>query len=80
VRSISNGRLDYAWTCEQWARRLRAHRAEAVEIVGADMVARYERYLKLSALGFRMGKIGLLRLVLAPYRTGFFTERRVRPA
>ncbi|MEV4151873.1 cyclopropane-fatty-acyl-phospholipid synthase family protein [Nocardia salmonicida] len=80
VRSISNGRLDYAWTCEQWARRLRAHRAEATEIVGSDVVARYERYLKLSALGFRMGKIGLLRLVLVPYRTGFFTDRRVRSA
>ncbi|MET7770503.1 class I SAM-dependent methyltransferase [Nocardia sp. NPDC005366] len=72
VRSITNGRLDYAWTCAEWARRLRAHRGEATEIVGAETVARYERYLKLSALGFRMGKIGLLRLVLAPYGTGFF--------
>ncbi|WP_054813869.1 SAM-dependent methyltransferase [Nocardia arizonensis] len=72
VRALSNGRLDYAWTCAQWASRLREHRAEAVEMVGAETVARYERYLKLSSLGFRMGKIGLLRLVLAPYGTGFF--------
>ncbi|WP_326836050.1 cyclopropane-fatty-acyl-phospholipid synthase family protein [Amycolatopsis rhabdoformis] len=74
IRSMHNARLDYAWTCEQWARRLRARRAEAVELVGAEVVARYERYLKLSALGFRMGKIGLLRLVLVPYPTGHFTR------
>jgi cyclopropane-fatty-acyl-phospholipid synthase len=72
VRSLHNGRLDYAWTCEQWARRLRARRAEAGALVGPATVARYERYLKLSALGFRMGRIGLLRLVLDPYRAGFF--------
>ncbi|WP_433633846.1 class I SAM-dependent methyltransferase [Nocardia sp. CA-120079] len=72
IRCLTNGRLDYAWTCEEWARRLRANRAEAAEIVGTEVVARYERYLKLSALGFRMGKIGLLRLVLAPYGDGFF--------
>lgn len=72
IRSVHNGRLDYAWTCEQWARRLRARRAEAVALVGTDTVARYERYLKLSALGFRMGKIGLLRLVMGPYRDGYF--------
>ncbi|MBF6338583.1 class I SAM-dependent methyltransferase [Nocardia abscessus] len=78
IRSLTNGRLDYAWTCEQWARRLRANRAEAVGIVGADVVARYERYLKLSAFGFRMGKIGLLRLVLAPYGDRFLARRGVR--
>ncbi|WP_432855183.1 class I SAM-dependent methyltransferase [Amycolatopsis sp. CA-161197] len=74
VRSMHNARLDYAWTCEQWARRLRAHREEAVALVGPEVVARYERYLKLSALGFRMGKIGLLRLVLVPYAKGHFTR------
>jgi cyclopropane-fatty-acyl-phospholipid synthase len=73
VRSVHNGRLDYAWTCEQWARRLRARRAEAIELVGAAVVARYERYLKLSALGFRMGKICLLRLVLQPFRSAYFS-------
>ncbi|HEX3781776.1 MAG TPA: cyclopropane-fatty-acyl-phospholipid synthase family protein [Pseudonocardiaceae bacterium] len=72
IRSMRNDRLDYAWTCEQWARRLREHRAEAVEVVGKDVVARYQRYLKLSALGFRMGKICLLRLVGLPYTGSFF--------
>ncbi|MFI5606918.1 class I SAM-dependent methyltransferase [Amycolatopsis sp. NPDC051903] len=74
VRTLHNGRLDYAWTCGQWAQRLRARRAEAIALVGPEVVARYERYLKLSAVGFRMGKIGLLRLVLAPYGDGHFTR------
>ncbi|NIJ11884.1 cyclopropane-fatty-acyl-phospholipid synthase [Saccharomonospora amisosensis] len=72
VCSLHNGRLDYAWTCEQWARRLRERRSQAVRLVGAEVVARYERYLKLSALGFRMGKICLLRLVLRPFPDGYF--------
>jgi len=74
VRSVHNGRLDYAWTCEQWARRLRQRRAEAVHIVGPDVVARYERYLKLSAIGFRMGKICLFRLVLRPFTNKYFAS------
>jgi cyclopropane-fatty-acyl-phospholipid synthase len=78
VQSVSNGRLDYAWTCEEWARRLRAHRAEAVDLVGGDVVARYERYLKLSAVGFRMGKITLLRLVLRPLGGKYFEGRGAR--
>jgi cyclopropane-fatty-acyl-phospholipid synthase len=74
ITSMENGRLDYAWTCEQWARRLRTRRDEAVELVGPEVVARYERYLKMSAIGFRMGKIGLLRLVLRPYPKEHFAK------
>ncbi|WP_242623189.1 class I SAM-dependent methyltransferase [Pseudonocardia sediminis] len=72
IRSVRNDRLDYAWTCEQWAGRLRARRGEAVDLVGPDVVARYERYLRMSALGFRMGKICLLRIVATPQRDAFF--------
>ncbi len=75
IRSVANGRLDYAWTCEQWSTRLRNHRAEATALVGLDVVERYERYLKLSAMGFRMGKICLLRLVLSPYSDRTFGRR-----
>ncbi|MCZ7412957.1 SAM-dependent methyltransferase [Streptomyces sp. WMMC897] len=75
VQSVSNGRLDYAWTCEQWARRLRANRETAAAAAGPETVARYERYLKLSALGFRMGKICLFRLVLRPYGATYFNSR-----
>lgn len=78
VRSLRNDRLDYAWTCEQWARRLRDRRAAAADAVGPEMVARYERYLNLSALGFRMGKICLLRLVLSPLERGYFDRRGAR--
>ncbi|WP_067822091.1 SAM-dependent methyltransferase [Nocardia inohanensis] len=72
VQRISSGRLDYAWTCAEWARRLRAAREPATEVAGPEVVARYLRYLTLSAMGFRMGKLTLYRLVLRPYPSGFF--------
>ena len=75
IVSLRNDRADYAWTCEEWASRLRAQRPCAVELVGDDVVKRYERYLKMSALGFRMGKIGLLRIVLRPYVSHFGSRR-----
>jgi cyclopropane-fatty-acyl-phospholipid synthase len=78
LESLSNGRLDYAWTCERWARRLRDRRDEAVHLVGAETVERYLRYLKLSALGFRMGKICLLRMVFRPLASGYFDARGQR--
>ncbi|AHH17988.1 putative mycolic acid cyclopropane synthase [Nocardia nova SH22a] len=78
VCSVRNDRLDYAWTCEQWAARLRARRAEAIALAGAEVVARYERYLRMSALGFRMGKICLLRIVLRPYGSRLFGPGGVR--
>ncbi|MGV9839857.1 class I SAM-dependent methyltransferase [Nocardia niigatensis] len=72
VSAVTNGRLDYAWTCAEWARRLRENRAAATELVGPEVVERYLRYLKMSALGFRMGKLALFRLILRPYGDGFF--------
>lgn len=64
VVHLRNDRLDYARTCEIWAKRLKANREQAVALVGTDTVKRYERYLQLSSLGFFMGKICLLRLTL----------------
>jgi cyclopropane-fatty-acyl-phospholipid synthase len=78
ICSLRNDRLDYAWTCEQWAQRLRARREEAIALVGPEVVARYERYLRMCAMGFRMGKIGLLRLVLTPYPDGHFRRPEAR--
>ncbi|QVI19990.1 class I SAM-dependent methyltransferase [Nocardia tengchongensis] len=72
ITAVTTGRLDYAWTCAEWARRLRTERAAATELVGPEVVARYLRYLRLSAMGFRMGKLTLLRLVMRPYPDGFF--------
>ncbi|MEV4411514.1 class I SAM-dependent methyltransferase [Catellatospora sp. NPDC049609] len=77
IESVGNGRLDYARTLEEWGRRLRAHRDEATDLVGPETVARYARYLKLSALGFRMGKLCLLRLVFRPYSDRRFGARGV---
>lgn len=74
LQRMHNARLDYAWTCEQWARRLRTRRDEALQLVAPEVVNRYERYLKLSALGFRMGKICLYRLVFHPFPKGHFAR------
>jgi cyclopropane-fatty-acyl-phospholipid synthase len=63
---VRNDRHDYARTCELWAGRLKAERARAVDLVGRDQVARYERYLRLSAAGFRSGRLNLFRLTLRP--------------
>lgn len=64
VIKLRNDREHYALTCEEWLNRLRINRDKAIALVGDDVFARYERYLKLSAVGFRMGKIALLRLTL----------------
>lgn len=61
---LRNDREHYARTCNEWLTRLRANRQKAVSIVGEETVSRYEKYLKLSVVGFRMGKIALLRLIL----------------
>lgn len=68
IAAYRNDRMDYARTCEAWLGNLRRRRAEAVDVAGEDTVARYERYLMLSAIGFRLGRIGLARLKLVPHR------------
>jgi cyclopropane-fatty-acyl-phospholipid synthase len=73
IDRVLNGRLDYSWTCSQWAQRLRSRREEAVGLVGEEVVERYLRYLTMSTLGFRMGKLCLYRIILRPYREGYFT-------
>jgi cyclopropane-fatty-acyl-phospholipid synthase len=66
--SYRNDRLDYARTSETWFRNLRRRRKEAIAAAGEDTVERYERYLMLSAAGFRLGRIGLARLKLVADR------------
>ncbi len=61
---LRNDPLDYARTCAVWAERLAARRAEAEALVGAEKVADYLRYLKMSAAGFRSGALELLRVTL----------------
>jgi cyclopropane-fatty-acyl-phospholipid synthase len=64
IEQLRNDRKDYARTCMAWLKRLRAVRPQAVDLVGADVVARYERYLQLSTLGFETGNLLLFRIAL----------------
>jgi cyclopropane-fatty-acyl-phospholipid synthase len=60
--ALRNDREHYDRTLRLWERALAAHEAEATAIVGADAVAHFHRYLKISAMGFRTGAICLLRM------------------
>ncbi|KDP88104.1 cyclopropane-fatty-acyl-phospholipid synthase [Cupriavidus sp. SK-3] len=62
VTSVRNDRLDYARTCGLWLQRLRQRRDEAEAVAGKDTVARFEKYLAMSSIGFHQGKLCLLRM------------------
>jgi cyclopropane-fatty-acyl-phospholipid synthase len=62
VMALRNDRDDYRRTCRVWFARLLARRAEAGTLVGEEVVARYLRYLKLSATLFYYGQTALLRI------------------
>ncbi len=64
VERLRNDRVDYGRTCEIWAANLRAHRAEAVALVGAEQTRRYERYLKFAGWAFWSNHLHLLRFRL----------------
>jgi cyclopropane-fatty-acyl-phospholipid synthase len=64
ITRLRNDRADYERTCRAWLDRLKAHRAAAIEMVGEEVVARYEKYLKLSIIGFHIGTVCLLRLTM----------------
>ena len=66
ITLLRNDRVQYARTCDLWYRNLRRRRAEAAAIVGEEKVRQYEAYLRLSAFGFHTGRVGLLRLAMAP--------------
>lgn len=66
VVAIRNDRFHYARSYDAWLANLRRHRAKAVALVGEDEVRRFEKFYKLGSIGFRMGKIALLRLALRP--------------
>lgn len=65
IEALRNDRKDYAITCKEWLRRLRAHRDEVIRLVGEDSFARYERYLQLSTIGFDTGYLALFRITLS---------------
>jgi cyclopropane-fatty-acyl-phospholipid synthase len=61
--SVRNDPDHYARTCAAWLERLRAHRDEALELVGERPVADYERYLDVTVKHFTRRHLGLLRLI-----------------
>jgi len=66
IELLRDDGLDYARTCEEWSRRLRRAVREGRVDPDKDPVEKYSRYLRMSAAGFRMHKIGLLRIAFAP--------------
>jgi cyclopropane-fatty-acyl-phospholipid synthase len=60
--ALRNDREHYERTLRFWQRTLAARHDEAVALVGAETVARFRRYLKISAMAFKIGTIGLLRM------------------
>ena len=61
---LRNDRLHYAKTCRVWLENLRANRQAAADFIGEDALSHYERYLKLSTIGFETGKLDLYRITL----------------
>ncbi|CAE6852433.1 Cyclopropane mycolic acid synthase 3 [Paraburkholderia domus] len=77
ISAVRNDRLHYARTMERWAGNLKQHFNEAVALVGEETANRYLTYLTQSAIGFYMGKIGLLRIALQPISARCAINREV---
>jgi cyclopropane-fatty-acyl-phospholipid synthase len=60
--SARNDAEDYRRTTQAWLDGLVARRRHAIELVGGEAVADYERYLSASARGFANRHLGLLRM------------------
>ena len=67
IVNLRNDRKMYARTSLAWRARLKRRRAEAIALVGKDVVDRYDKYLQMWAIGFHVGSMGLLRLKLRNY-------------
>lgn len=63
--AFRNDREHYERTLRHWQKNLAARRNEAVAIAGEAAVAHFDRYLKISAMAFRMGFICLTRISFA---------------
>jgi cyclopropane-fatty-acyl-phospholipid synthase len=64
VELLRSDAADFARTCRLWLLALRAQRAAAQALVGAETLRRFERYLIASELQFRSGAITNYRFVL----------------
>ncbi len=66
IEKVRDDGLDYARTCEIWSRNLKRAVRSGVVDPQTDPADKYSRYLRMSAAGFRMRKIALLRIALSP--------------
>jgi cyclopropane-fatty-acyl-phospholipid synthase len=64
VLEIRNDRADYERTLKAWGRALRRNSQRAVELTSSATVARYRKYLGLSAIAFHTGAHALYRIAL----------------
>ncbi|MES2355416.1 MAG: cyclopropane-fatty-acyl-phospholipid synthase family protein [Pseudomonadota bacterium] len=64
IELLRNDRAHYVRTLRCWLSNLRAKKSEAIEMVGAEKVAIYEKYLGLVLVGFYTGTMNLARISL----------------
>lgn len=63
IVTYRNDRMMYGRTLRSWLERLVNNRAEAVKLVGEEMVAKYEKYFKLLIIAFEVyGSMDLYRI------------------
>src|SRR5262249_31392882 len=64
IDQVRTDRDDYVKTLRAWFTNLRARRAEAVRVSSEEVVARYERYLRMFAYSMELGAFTLLRITM----------------
>lgn len=65
IEALRNDRKDYAVTCKEWVKRLKANREKAIQLTDESSFNRYQHYLQLSTVGFEMGYLALFRITLS---------------
>jgi cyclopropane-fatty-acyl-phospholipid synthase len=64
IERVRNDRADYVKTLRAWLKILRERRDDAVAASSEELVARYERYLRMFAYSMELGAFTLLRLTM----------------
>lgn len=64
IELLHTDRNGYIRTLRCWLNNLRSKKADAIAVAGAETFSRYEKYLDVSALGFRTGASNLVRVAM----------------
>ena len=64
IVTLRNDRQHYVNTLRHWLNRLKTNRTAAIELMGEEMVDKYEKYFKLFIIAFHTGTVNLSRLAL----------------